>query len=208
METLTPLTVFRGRSRPFYFSAALLTAGFAINQAWATPEWRMRQVSARTFVRGYTADALAADAPRPAERAFLEKALELSRQHMHFAELGSSQASGSEVRSYAQQILSDHRALGESLDALIRRKGIALRPSVEENTAISESYQRLAERAGADFDRQFVRAMSAQQEDLMTLFEQAAADSKDADIRALAAGQLPTLRAQRNAITELKKALD
>jgi putative membrane protein len=145
---------------------------------------------------------------RPSDRAFLTKAGETARQQMRLAEVGVSQAAKSEVRSYAQQLVTDYRELNDSLEAMIRRKGgIAGAPV----GGTSETYQKLVETSGvvetsgATFDTEFVRIESRMNEATLTLFEQAAADSKDADVREFAASRLPMLRAHRTAIVELKK---
>ena len=116
-----------------------------------------------------------------------------------------SQATNSNVRSHAQQLVTDYRALNDSLEALIRRKGgIAGAPV----GGTSESYQKLAGMSGNAFDREFVRTVGQTTEDVHAMFEQVAADSRDADIRDLAAAQLPVIRAHRTAMTELKKTIE
>src|SRR5436190_899977 len=65
----------------------------------------------------------AADVFRPAERVFLEKALESTRQQMRLAEIGANQASSSEVRAHALQLAADYRELNNTLDALVRHRG-------------------------------------------------------------------------------------
>lgn len=172
----------------------------------ATP-LRTRQVAAISMLRGHVAEPLAADTVRPAERAFLEKAVEASRLQMRLAELGASQAANSEVRSHAEQLKSDNRQLTDALTSLSQKKAATApaRPAVE---PASDVYARIAEKSGADFDREFIRVMATLHEDTISLFEQAAADSKDADVRDLAAAQLPMLRAHLNRITELKKTFD
>jgi putative membrane protein len=164
---------------------------------------RTRQVSARSLTRGFAGEPLAANDLRPGERAFLTKALETVRQQLRLAEVGVSQATSAEVRSHAQQLLVDYRALNDSLDALTRRKGgIAGAPV----GGTSETYQKLLT-AGANFDREFIRIAAQATDDVLSLFEQVASDAKDVDIRELAAAELPVLRGHRGTITELQKSL-
>lgn len=200
METITPLH----RRRPLFWCGVLIGAVALVASASAAP-WRARAPVARTLLNGYAAEPLASEALRPTERVFLEKASANNREQVHFSQLALSQAANSDVRSHAQHVLADQRSIGEALAALIRRKG-ALMATGNEPTA--QAYQRLAEKAGPDFDREFIRAMAERHEAFISLFEHAAADSKDTDVRDMAAAQLPTLRAHRNSILELKKALD
>lgn len=168
---------------------------------------------ARRFLAGATAllmltgspFAAAADALRPNERAFVEKALEASRQQLLLAEIAAGHASSTDVRSHALQLTADYRELSATLDALIRRKGgIAGAPA----GGTSENYQRLTTRAGADFDREFVRTSAELSEGVMRLFEQTANDAKDADIREFASARLPLLRDHLNRSLELRKVFD
>ena len=170
----------------------------------AAGPWRGRQVSARNLTRGFATEALAAGDLRPAERAFLTKAVETARQQLRLAEIGVSQSTNSDVRSHAQQLVSDYRSLHDSLEALIRRKGGMAGAPVG---GTSEKYQKLAETPGPEFDREFVRISAQMTDNALTLFEQVASDSKDTDIRDLAAAQLPVLRAHRTQVTELEKSV-
>lgn len=166
---------------------------------------RVRQVSSRAWVKHYAAEPLATDGLRAGEKAFLAKAVETARQQMRLAEVGASQADSSEVRSHALQLASDYRELHDALEALIRRKGgLAGAPA----GATSETYQKLTEKSGADFDREFVRVVAAASGQAMNLFETAAAEAKDPDVRDFAANELPILRAHRNTIADLKKTYD
>lgn len=190
------------RRAPFKLA---LAAVLALGSTAVLEAGRVRQASARTLTRGFAAEPLAAaDTLRPAERSFLAKAVETSRQQARLAAIGVSQATNSEVRSHAQQLVLDYRSLTDSLQALIRRKGgIAGAPV----GGSSETYQKLVEKAGPDFDREFIRAVSQASNDMLGLFEQVASDSKDADVRELAAAELPVLRAHRSQIVELEKTL-
>jgi len=166
---------------------------------------RVRQVSASTWVKQFAAEPLAADGLRAGEKAFLAKAIETARQQMRLAQVGVSQAGSSEVRSHALQLASDYRELHDALEALIRRKGgLAGAPA----GATSETYQKLAEKSGADFDREFVRTVATASGQVMNLFEMAAGEAKDPDVRDFAANELPILRAHRNTIADLKKTYD
>ncbi len=164
-----------------------------------------RPVAARSLLRGFAAEPLAADALRPGERAFLAKAQESARRQMRLAEIGAGRAQAAEVRSHALQLAADYHELDGTLEALVRRKGGLPGAPVGDT---SEPYAGLLTKSGADFDREFVRVVAQASNDVMTLFENAAGDARDADVRDLAASELPVLRAHRNAVANLKKALD
>lgn len=186
---------------------ALAVLALASTSAVAVARGEPRQVAARSMLRGYTVDPLASDALRPAERAFLEKALAIARLQARMAELGAAQAANTDVRSHAEQLKTDARQLGDAITGLIQKRAAAT-PGTATGEPTSETYTQLAGRTGADFDREFVRVMAELHDETINLFEQAAADAKDADVRELAAAQLPMLRAHRGRILELKKTFD
>ena len=166
---------------------------------------KVRNVSARSLIQGYAVDPLANEALRPADRAFLAKASETTRQQMKLAAVGVGQAGDTRVRSHAQQLVGDYRTLNEALDALIRRKGGVAGAPVG---GTSETYQKLGEKTGLSFDREFVRTAGQATDAALALFEQIVSETKDTDARELAAAQLPVLRAHRSAITELRRTFE
>jgi predicted outer membrane protein len=153
----------------------------------------------------FAAEPMAANEIRPAERAFLVKAVEVTREQMRLAEIGVSQATNSDVRSHAQQLVSDYRSLNEALEALIRRRGGIAGAPVGTS---SEQFQKLVALPAGEFDRQFVRTVARATDNILTSFEQIVSDSKDAEVRELAAAQLPVLRAHRTEVTQLQKTID
>ena len=201
METFSPK---RFLTRP----AALLavTAAFLSLDVTAAQRSGFRQVAAQSMLRGHQFEPLAADAMRPAERAFLDKALANARLQNRLAELGASQATSTEVRSHAESLKSDGRQMVESITGLIQKKAAGSPATVAEPA--SDTYTALAGRASGEFDREFVRVLADLHDATITMFEQAAADLKDADVREMAAAQLPMLRAHRGRILELKKSFD
>lgn len=176
----------------------------------ATPRWTVARASSSSFLRGFAGEPLATtDSLRPGERSFLEKAVEVSRQRVQLGRFAVGQANSSDVRGFAQQLAGDYQQIGDSVDALRRRKGAGADASPGETTdVVSEAQQKLAQKSGAEFDREFVRFVAEQHSELLALFEQAAANAKDSDVRELAGGFLPTLRDHYNRIVELKKALE
>jgi predicted outer membrane protein len=166
---------------------------------------RVRHVSARNVMQRFAAEPLAANEFRPAERAFLIKAVESAREQMRLAKIAVSQSTNTGVRSHAQQLVGDYRSLSDSLEGLIRRRGGIPGAPVGGS---SENFQKLVALPAGEFDRQFVRMVGRTTDDILTAFEQVVSDSTDEDVRELAAAQLPVLRAHRSEVTQLQKTLN
>jgi predicted outer membrane protein len=141
---------------------------------------------------------------RPAEVTFVREATDGGRMLAEVSTLGVSQATGSAVRSFAQQLAGDYAQINRALETLARRKSVDL---PLQPTSFSDPYRELAQRGGAPFDAAFVRRTAAMSEHELRLCEAAVSASKDPDIRDLAGSLLPTIRAHVNQATELLKAL-
>lgn len=144
------------------------------------------------------------DVLRPIEQTFLVEGIELSRHAAEVSRLAVSQGTSTDVRTIAQQLVADHAQIAGSLDALARRKAVALPISP---TSFSTNYRELATQPITAFDRAFILDMAASSEQSLRLCERALAGGKDADVRALAGSLLPVLRDHVNKFTELQKSL-
>ena len=199
----------RPSPRPALRSTVLLLSSLALAASLhANSSWRVRQVSsvsARSFVTGYVGEPVVGDLLRPADRAFLTRAAKAGREAARLAEIGATRTERAEVRSLARQMMTDFRTMGESIDALSRRKGGA---ATVIEAARPEPYPGLSDKAGASFEREFVQTAAQLSDALLTAYEQAASEARDADVRDFAAAQLPTLRAHRTSLAELRRMID
>lgn len=189
--------------RPTCALGLLVAASLLTLSASAAP--RFRGPIAKNLIHNFAAEGLATDTLRPSERTFLEKAAALSRDELRLARLAVSQAAGSEVKALAQQMAADQQQIADSVDSLRRKKGSseAVPPEV-----VSEAAQKLAQKTGADFDREFVRVVADLHAEMVILFEQSMSDAKDTDVRELLGSYLPMLRDHQNKMNELRKALE
>jgi predicted outer membrane protein len=162
-------------------------------------------LTSRSLVAGIGPEFFAADLLRPSEQAFLDKVSGLSGDEMRLAQLAVAQAASSDVRSFAQTLVTDQRQLHDAVEALRQRKGAVKTPQLDK---LPESYQQLTAKSGGDFDREFIRMAGKADRATLALFEQALADAKDDDVRELAGTFLPMLRDHGNRLIELRRALD
>lgn len=150
------------------------------------------------------AAAATSDSLRPVERMFIVQGLEQSRTEAELSRLAVSQASRSDIRDFAQQLVADSRDINGSLETLARRKTVAV---PIQPVSFSDRYRDLAGRSGSAFDRAFIEEIAAANARTLRLCESAVANAKDADIRELAGNLLPIVRDHANKTTELRKSL-
>jgi len=124
------------------------------------------------------------------DRHFVTKAADDGQAEVQLAQLAASQASNSEVRSFAQKLVDDHTAVNQELMGIASSKGVKL----DKDDAQDRTYRRLAKKSGSDFDREFIEHMIDDHEKCIKMFEKASNDAKDTEIRGFASKHLADLK--------------
>jgi len=109
-------------------------------------------------------------------------------------ELGTmavAKAQNAEVKAFAQKMIDDHSKAGAELKQLATQKKVMLPPDVLPTH--KEIMDKLSKLSGADFDREYVKAMVADHEKDVTAFTSVSKGATDADVKAFATKTLPTL---------------
>ena len=139
---------------------------------------------------------------------------ELSADNFAEVEAGKvarQQASSSQVKSFAQQMIDDHGKAGAELAALARKKGIDLagEKSTERAESHMETLEDLKKKTGAEFDLAYMKQMEEDHEDVEENLRELARDTKDPELkaffektRATVAGHLTHARSARMALVE------
>src|SRR4051812_40546891 len=107
---------------------SLIGCGLAIAVTTVEARINPRVAMFASVAKAAEFDPLAADSLRPSERTFLRQAAEMARAEMRAAQLAVGQAASADVRTFAQQVVSDNRQISNSIDELARKKGVAMLP--------------------------------------------------------------------------------
>ena len=140
-----------------------------------------------------TSMASAADAGLTSgDRDFVIKAAQGNTMEVQAGKLASQRALDPAVKSFAQQMVSDHSAANEKLKSLADQKQMPLADDVspEGHTALGK----LEGLNGTEFDKAYSKMMVKDHTDDITEFETAFKKAKDPDVKAYAQETLPTLR--------------
>ena len=124
--------------------------------------------------------------------AFLNDAAPGGMVEVELGRLAVKQASSKEVKQFAERMIANHSKAGEELKQLAQQKKVMLSPELLPTH--KESMAKLAKLNGAEFDREYVKAMVADHEKDVTAFESVAKGAVDADVKAYAMKTLPTLK--------------
>lgn len=165
---------------------AALCAGLAAPQAFA-------QNAAQNNAAGSRQPAASAAEAAPADdRGFVARAAVGGQAEVQLGELAQRNGSSSQVKQFGAQMVRDHGKANEELKAVATPKGMQLPMQLDAKHA--ELSARLKKLSGAEFDREYVRAMLDAHKTDVALFERQAASGRDADLKAFAQKTLPTLR--------------
>jgi len=123
--------------------------------------------------------------------AFLVKATSGGIAEVELGRLAQQRGSSADVKAFGERMVNDHTKANRELDALAAKKGVAVPKNLDrEHVALRD---RLSKLSGGDFDRAYMKEMTADHEQDVAEFRRASEGSKDPDVRAFAAHTLPTL---------------
>jgi putative membrane protein len=143
----------------------------------------------------------AAGALSRSDRDFATKAAQDGMAEVALGELATRQASNEEVKQFAQRMVRDHSKANDELKELASRKGITLPSEVQGKQKALQD--RLGKLSGADFDREYMRAMVKDHDSAVALFEKESRTGGDPELKAWAEKTLPTLREHQTMAREL-----
>jgi putative membrane protein len=127
-------------------------------------------------------------------REFLTKAMDANMTEIELGRMAQNQAASADVKGFAQMMVTDH---GKSLDSL---KPIASRQGTPMVAQLDEEHRQLRDRLaslrGAEFDREYMRAMVDGHEKVVAMLQARAGenggDPMAMEINQWAAEKLPT----------------
>jgi putative membrane protein len=134
--------------------------------------------------------------PAPAlsetDTTFINQAALGGMAEVQFGQLAAQKAGRSQVRDFAQKMVSDHTQLNQQLMQLAQAKGVT--PPTELDPAHQAILARLQRERGATFDRDYMRGQIADHQATIALFQRESQEGTDPDLKNLAAQALPTLQ--------------
>lgn len=122
-------------------------------------------------------------------------AVEAASGGMMEVELGTlalTKASSAQVKQFAQMMVDDHTKANNELKDLAQRKNITLPTTMADKH--QRKYDKLNEKSGADFDKDYMDLMVDDHKEDVKKFEDEAEDGKDADVKTWASSKVATLK--------------
>lgn len=122
---------------------------------------------------------------------FAVKAAEDAMLEIRLSQVAETNATSSEVKSFAKAIIVDHTKTTEELKQLALQKDITLPASLSDKC--QKKYDDMSAKTGTEFDKAYADYMVNDHKDAVDNFKKEADKGNDADMRAFAAKNVQTL---------------
>jgi len=123
---------------------------------------------------------------------FMKKAAEGGMAEVSLGQLAAKQGSSDDVKQFGQRMVDDHSKANRELMDLASQKGVTLptEPSAQHKAEMA----RMEKLSGANFDREYMRAMVKDHDKDVAEFDKQSRAGHDPDVKAWAGKTLPTLQ--------------
>lgn len=136
------------------------------------------------------------------DKSFLEDAAHAGHTEVEGSKLAQRKSSNPAIKTFADQMVKDHIAVGQELDALAKSKN--LKAPTEPSLFQKANLKALEMKDGESFDRAYASEIGVEaHEKAVKLFEKASEEAKDPEVKAFADKNLPALRHHLDMAREL-----
>ena len=135
---------------------------------------------------------------------FMHDAAQGGMAEVEMGKLAATKAQSPEVKKFAQMMVEDHTRAGNELKALAATKKVTLPADIGSHKSTLDKLNGLK---GADFDKDYVKAMVDDHESVVSAFEKQADNSTDPEVKAFAAKTLPVLKKHLDAIKAIQSKM-
>jgi putative membrane protein len=141
--------------------------------------------------------------PNKAAQTFVTKAIQGNLAEVAMGQLAQQKGNSDGIRSFGQQLVTDHSAANQKLTSLA--SGMGVTPPTEPTKQQKSDHDKMAKLSGDAFDRAFARHMVADHRKDIADYRKAA-KMKDEQIASFATETLPTLEKHLQMAQSLNKS--
>jgi putative membrane protein len=138
------------------------------------------------------ADTKSGDKLSSGDANFVKEAASAGMMEVELGKMAQEKGSNDKVKQFGKQMQQDHGKANDELKQLASNKGVDLSSSLQKKH--KSTVDKLAKLSGADFDRQYMRAMVDDHKEDVSKFDKESKNAKDPDVKQFASKTLPTLR--------------
>jgi putative membrane protein len=143
--------------------------------------------------------------PAGPDLAFMKTAAEAGMAEVAAGQAASTMAKDADVKSFAQQMVTDHTKANDELMSLAAKLKVGLPKKTDaKHAALLKKLQKMK---GDAFDKAYVKAQVEDHKKAVDLFTRESAKGKDAEVKAWATATLPTLKHHLEMVQDLQKKM-
>jgi putative membrane protein len=117
------------------------------------------------------------------DKQFLQEAATSDFTEIKFSQLAAQKASSSDVKAYANKMITDHQMLEQKMQPVAQQMGVT--PPTDLDSQHQQLYDQLNQLSGADFDKQYMSDMSTDHHKALDLFKQEESSTQNAQLKPL-----------------------
>ena len=126
------------------------------------------------------------------DRDFIQDQLADGEAEVELGRLVQERATNPEVKEFGQMMVRDHQQAGSELKQIASKHNI--QPPAAGHDDHNDLQQRLSKLSGAEFDREYMKAMVEDHEEAVNEVERKAENADNPEVRQWASKTLPTLK--------------
>jgi len=136
-------------------------------------------------------------------QSFAEQAAVIGKAEIELGKLALKNSQDAQVQKFAQRMITDHSNADKQLQSIATQQSLTLPQKLDtEHQALMD---KLSDMKGAQFDREYSKAMSEGHDKAVALFEAASRDPQmPAELKQFASTTLPTLESHRDMAHSMK----
>ena len=143
-------------------------------------------------------------APAAANR-FAKQVAAANTFEIQSSQLAKDRAQSEDVRSFAQQMITDHTKAGEDFKLAVEAANVSPAPQEQPDARQKAKLSKLRNAQGSAFDKAYVAAQLKAHEQAVSLFKRYAKNGRSAPLKDFAARTLPTLEHHLEMIQGISK---
>jgi putative membrane protein len=136
---------------------------------------------------------------------FVTEVASASMAEVQLGQMAANKAENNEVKTFGQEMVTDHSKANDELKSLASSKNISIPPALTDDD--QKKVNKLQDKAGKDFDEDYMDMMVDDHEKVVDKFKDASTNLSDADVKAWASKTLPTLQHHLDMARQIKDNL-
>jgi putative membrane protein len=125
------------------------------------------------------------------DKGFVDKAATGGMAEVKLSKLAMDKGQSTEVKQFARKMVEDHTKANMELKQIAEKQNIAVPTALDAKH--QKVYDKLVKLEGANFDKEYMRAMAMDHDDAVKLYKDQSQNGQDPELKSFAMKTLPTI---------------